>query len=79
MAFILNVYAPSILAVRTDPNVVNGSRHLFGIIKRAREHLTIKQEFDEFITIILNNSYLLLQEHITLGKDILRYGWNTQF
>ena len=79
MAFILNVYAPSIFAIRKDPNVVNGSRHLFSIIKRAREHLTIKQEFGEFITIILNNSYLLLQEHITLGKDVLTYGQNTQF
>ena len=79
MSFILNVYAPSIFTIRKDPNVVNGSRHLFSIIKRAREHLTIKKEFDEFITIILNNSYLLLQEHITLGKDVLRYGRDTQF
>ena len=68
MSFILNVYAPSILATRKDPNVVNGSRHLFSIMKRGREHLTIKKEFDDFIAIILNNSYFLLQEHITLGK-----------
>ena len=68
MAFILNVYAPSVFTIRKDPNVVNGSRHLFSIIKRARDHLTIKKEFGEFMAIILNNSYFLLQEHITLGK-----------
>ena len=68
VSFILNIYAPSVFAIKKDPNVVNGSRHLFSIIKRARDHLTIKEEFGSFMVTILNNSYFLLQEHVTLGK-----------
>ena len=63
----MNIYAPAIFAIKKDPNVVNGSRHLFNIIKNAREYLVIKDEFDGFMTTILNNSYFLLQEHVTLG------------
>ena len=38
-------------------------------MERGRELLRPidKKEYDDFMVIILNNSYFLLQEHITLG------------
>ena len=65
----LIVYAPTFFDVKKNPNIVNGSRNLFNLMKRGRELLRPidKKEYDDFMVIILNNSYFLLQEHITLG------------
>ena len=66
--YILNVYIPTLLEVKKNCNIVNGSRNLFNLLKRGREFFDDdKERKDIFMNTILNNSYFLLQEHVTLG------------
>ena len=66
--YILNVYIPTLLEVKKEWNIVNGSRNLFNLLKRGREFFAEdKERKDIFMNTILNNSYFLLQEHVTLG------------
>ena len=68
VCYILNVYIPTLLEVKKNCNIVNGSRNLFNLLKRGREFFAEdKERKDIFMNTILNNSYFLLQEHVTLG------------
>ena len=68
VGYILNVYAPTLFEVKKNCNIVNGSRNLFNLLQRGRDYFAEdKTSRDIFMNTILNNSYFLLQEHLTLG------------
>ena len=53
------------MATKNDPNVFNGSRHLFDLLNRGMDFLTEEKELR--MHTIMNNSSFLHQEQITMS------------
>ena len=66
--FILNIYGPNYFNIKKNPNITEGSRHLFSMLSNAKELLQYNEtEYDIIKKIFLNNSYFLHVEHIIMG------------
>ena len=57
VAFVVNVYAPTLFAIKKHGHVCFGAKHFFTLIRSGLDHLTTKKEKGLFETAILNNNY----------------------
>ena len=64
--FILNVYAPVIFDLKRNPHVVNASRHIFNLLKYARELLSA-EDMEVFKGSLLNNNFCMHPEMILVA------------
>ena len=66
--FILDIYVPNFFNIKKNPNITNGSRHLFTMFTNAETLLQYNEdEYDIIKKVLLNNSYFMHVEHIIMG------------
>ena len=64
--FILNVYAPVVFDLKWHPHLVNGSVHIFNLLRNARQLLSA-EDLKVFHDSLLNNNFMMNHELILVA------------
>ena len=64
--YILNVYAPVVFDLKWHPHLVNGSVHIFNLLRNARQLLS-EEDLSVFHDSLLNNNFMMNHELILVA------------